>query len=60
MMEYFETVHVSSNHNFDNLRFPVQYVLRPETEWIELGENKTALLADADISKITEGYYHFL
>ncbi|MBS0011959.1 MAG: sulfate adenylyltransferase subunit CysN [Bacteroidales bacterium] len=30
MMEYLETVHVSSDHNFDDLRFPVQYVLRPD------------------------------
>ncbi|MFP4487951.1 MAG: sulfate adenylyltransferase subunit CysN [Bacteroidales bacterium] len=30
MMEYLETVHVSSDHNFEDFRFPVQYVLRPD------------------------------
>lgn len=30
MMEYLETVHVSSDNNFEDLRFPVQYVLRPD------------------------------
>ncbi|MGM0667372.1 MAG: sulfate adenylyltransferase subunit CysN [Bacteroidota bacterium] len=33
MMEYLETVHVSSDHNFDDLRFPVQYVLRPDKDF---------------------------
>jgi bifunctional enzyme CysN/CysC len=33
MMEYLETVHVSSDHNFDDLRFPVQYVLRPDRDF---------------------------
>ncbi len=35
-------------------------VLRPETEWVELVNNKTALLADADPSKIFHAYKHFL
>ncbi len=30
VMEYLETVHISSDHNFEDLRFPVQYVLRPD------------------------------
>ncbi len=33
IMEYLETVHVSSDHNFDDLRFPVQYVLRPDRDF---------------------------
>lgn len=30
MLELLESVHVSSDHDFVDLRFPVQYVLRPE------------------------------
>jgi len=30
MMEYLETVHISSDQNFEDLRFPVQYVLMPD------------------------------
>ena len=33
MMEYLETVHIGSDHNFDDLRFPVQYVLRPDKDF---------------------------
>jgi len=33
IMEYLETVHVSSDHNFDDLRFPIQYVLRPDRDF---------------------------
>ncbi len=29
LLEFLEGVHVSSDHNFSDLRFPVQYVLRP-------------------------------
>jgi adenylyl-sulfate kinase len=29
LLEYLETVHVSSDRNFQDLRYPVQYVLRP-------------------------------
>nr|NQU94346.1 sulfate adenylyltransferase subunit CysN [Bacteroidota bacterium] len=29
MLEFLETVHISSDRNFSDLRFPVQYVLRP-------------------------------
>jgi bifunctional enzyme CysN/CysC len=29
MLEFLETVHVSSDRNYDDFRFPVQYVLRP-------------------------------
>jgi len=31
-------------------------ILRPQTEWIELVENQTAIIADADIEKIIESY----
>jgi UDP-GlcNAc3NAcA epimerase len=34
-------------------------VLRPETEWIELVNNKTAFLADADPGKILKAYENF-
>ncbi len=30
MLEFLETVHIGSDKNFDDLRFPVQYVLRPD------------------------------
>ena len=30
MLEFLETVHIASDKNFDDLRFPVQYVLRPD------------------------------
>jgi len=30
MLEFLETVHISSDRNFDDMRFPVQYVLRPD------------------------------
>ncbi|MFC2107545.1 sulfate adenylyltransferase subunit CysN [Bacteroidota bacterium] len=33
MMEYLETVHVSSDRNFDDFRFPVQYVIRPTLDY---------------------------
>jgi bifunctional enzyme CysN/CysC len=29
MLEFLETIHVSSDRNYDDFRFPVQYVLRP-------------------------------
>jgi len=35
-------------------------VLRPETEWVELVNNKTAFLADADSRKIFDAYEYFL
>ncbi|MBT3207925.1 MAG: UDP-N-acetylglucosamine 2-epimerase (non-hydrolyzing) [Bacteroidetes bacterium] len=31
-------------------------ILRPQTEWVELVENETAIIADADINKIIESY----
>jgi len=33
MLEFLETVHVSSDRNFDDLRFPVQYVIRPTLDY---------------------------
>jgi len=30
MLQFLETVHISSDRNFTDLRFPVQYVLRPD------------------------------
>jgi UDP-GlcNAc3NAcA epimerase len=35
-------------------------VLRPETEWVELVNNNTALLADADSRRILDAYEYFL
>ncbi len=49
MMEYLETVHVSSNHNFDNLRFPVQYVLIPDRAFRGFsGRVASGVIKDAD------------
>lgn len=33
MLEFLESVHVSSDRNFDDMRFPVQYVLRPDLDF---------------------------
>ena len=33
MLEFLETVHVVSDRNFDDLRFPVQYVIRPTLDY---------------------------
>jgi adenylyl-sulfate kinase len=33
MLEFLETVHVSSDRNYDDFRFPVQYVLRPDRDF---------------------------
>lgn len=33
LLEFLETVHVSSDRNFDDLRYPVQYVLRPDIKF---------------------------
>jgi len=34
-------------------------ILRPETEWVELVNNGTALVCDADTQKIREAFAHF-
>lgn len=33
MLEFLETVHVTSDRNFEDLRFPVQYVVRPDLKY---------------------------
>ncbi|NQV01846.1 MAG: adenylyl-sulfate kinase, partial [Bacteroidia bacterium] len=33
LLEFLETVHVSSDRNFDDFRYPVQYVIRPELDY---------------------------
>ncbi len=33
LLEYLETVHISSDRNYDDFRFPVQYVLRPDKDF---------------------------
>ena len=33
MLEFLETVHISSDRNFDDMRYPVQYVLRPNRDF---------------------------
>ena len=33
LLEYLETVHVSSDRNFEDLRIPVQYVIRPTLDY---------------------------
>ena len=35
-------------------------ILRPETEWVEIVENGSAVIADADREKILSAYHHFL
>jgi UDP-GlcNAc3NAcA epimerase len=35
-------------------------ILRPETEWVELVENGTARICDADPAKIKDAFYHFI
>jgi adenylyl-sulfate kinase len=32
LLEFLETVHIASDRNFDDLRFPVQYVIRPDLD----------------------------
>ena len=34
-------------------------ILRPETEWVEIPENKTGIVTDADINNIVDAYVHF-
>ena len=34
-------------------------VLRPETEWVEIIETGNGMVADADTTKIVEGFNHF-
>jgi len=34
-------------------------IMRSETEWVEIVENKTAIVADADEQKIIDSYFHF-
>jgi len=33
LLEFLETVHISSDRNFTDLRYPVQYVLKPDNEF---------------------------
>ena len=33
LLEFLETVHVSSDRNFEDFRFPVQYVIRPDLKY---------------------------
>ena len=33
MLEFLESVHISSDRNFTDMRFPVQYVLRPDIDF---------------------------
>jgi adenylyl-sulfate kinase len=33
MLEFLESVHISSDRNFDDMRFPVQFVLRPDLDF---------------------------
>ena len=33
MLEFLESVHISSDRNFGDMRFPVQYVLRPDLDF---------------------------
>ena len=33
MLDFLETVHISSDRNFSDMRFPVQYVLKPDNDF---------------------------
>jgi adenylyl-sulfate kinase len=33
LLEYLETIHIQSDRNFDDFRFPVQYILRPTLDY---------------------------
>jgi len=33
LLEFIETIHITSDRNFEDLRFPVQYVIRPGLEY---------------------------
>ncbi len=33
LLDFLETVHIDNDHNLDNFRFPVQYVLRPNLDF---------------------------
>lgn len=33
LLEFLETVHIGNDHNFNDFRFPVQYVLRPNLDF---------------------------
>lgn len=33
LLDFLETVHIGNDHNFDDFRFPVQYVLRPNLDF---------------------------
>jgi UDP-GlcNAc3NAcA epimerase len=35
-------------------------ILRPETEWVEIVENGSAIIADADEDRILAAYDHFI
>ncbi len=62
MLDFLETVHISSDRNFDDMRYPVQYVLRPDRDFrgfsarvasgiVKKGE-KIMVLPSKKISKI--------
>ena len=33
MLDFLETVHISSDRNFEDMRYPVQYVLKPDNDF---------------------------
>ncbi|MGD9557902.1 MAG: sulfate adenylyltransferase subunit CysN [Mangrovibacterium sp.] len=33
LLDFLETIHISSDRNFEDMRFPVQYVLRPDKDF---------------------------
>lgn len=33
LLDFLETVHIANDHNFDDFRYPVQYVLRPNLDF---------------------------
>ena len=54
-LEYLETVEISKDRNFDDLRFPVQYVIRPNLDYRGYaGEVSSGVVkkGDVDFSQI--------
>ncbi|MFH1160108.1 MAG: sulfate adenylyltransferase subunit CysN [bacterium] len=39
LLEFLETVHVTSDRNFEDLRYPVQYVIRPDLQYRGFASN---------------------
>lgn len=53
LLEFLEDVHVSSDHNFSDFRFPVQYVLRPSLHFRGFsGRIASGIVKKGDLVKV--------